>query len=98
MNTSLFSVSVILLQFCYVHSFYILGSTHKCFPNGSVGKESTCNARDSGDPDSIPGLGRSSGEGSDNPLQYSRLENPMDRGAWQITSSPWGHNETQLSD
>ena len=36
-----------------------------------------------GDTDSIPGLGRSPGEGKDNPLQYSCLKNPMDRGAWQ---------------
>ena len=40
---------------------------------------SACNA---GDPGSIPGLGRSPGEGNGNPLQYSSLENPMDRGAW----------------
>ena len=45
-----------------------------------VGNESTCNA---GDPGSIPGSGRSPGEGNGNPLQYSCLENPMDRGAWQ---------------
>ena len=44
-------------------------------PGGSDGKESTCNAGDLG---SIPGLGRSPGEGHGNPLQYSRLENPMD--------------------
>ena len=49
------------------------------FP-GSDGKESACNARDAG---SIPGLGRSPGEGNSNPLQYSGLENSMDRGAWQ---------------
>ena len=49
------------------------------FPGGSDGKESACNA---GDPSSIPGLGRSPGEGNDNPPQYSCLENPMDRGAW----------------
>ena len=47
-----------------------------------VGKESACNA---GDPGSIPGLGRSPGEGNGNPLQYSYLENPTDRGAWQAT-------------
>ena len=52
------------------------------FPHSSVGKESACNA---GDPGLIPGSGRSSGEGNGNPLQYSRLENPMDRGAWQST-------------
>ena len=49
------------------------------------GKESSCNAGDTGDLRSIPGLGRSPGEGNHNPLQYSCLENPMDRGAWRAT-------------
>ena len=49
------------------------------FPGGSEGKESACSV---GDPGSIPGLGRSPGEGNGNPLQYSCLENSMDRGAW----------------
>ena len=48
----------------------------------SVGKESKCNAGDQG---SIPGLGRSPREGSGNPLQYSCLENPMERVAWWAT-------------
>ena len=48
-------------------------------PGDSAGKESTCNA---GDMSSIPGLGRSPGRGNGNPLQYSCLENGMDRGAW----------------
>ena len=52
------------------------------FPCSSVGKESASNAGDWG---SIPGLGRSPGEENGNPLQYSCLENPMDRGAWQAT-------------
>ena len=52
------------------------------FPCSSVGKESACNVGDLG---SIPGLGRSPGEGNGNPLQYSCLENPMDRGARQAT-------------
>ena len=52
------------------------------FSSGSDGKESACNA---GDAASIPGLGRSPGEGNGSPLQYSCLENPMDRGAWQAT-------------
>ena len=52
------------------------------FPGGSDGKESTYNARDLG---SIPGSGRSPGEGNGNPFQYSCLENAMDRGAWQAT-------------
>ena len=50
------------------------------FPGGSVGKESVCNA---GDPGLIPGWGRFPGGGHGNPLQYSCLENPMDRGAWR---------------
>ena len=48
----------------------------------SVGKSSACNAGDLG---SIPGSRRSPGEGNDNPLQYSCLENPVDRGAWRAT-------------
>ena len=48
------------------------------FPDGSDGKES-CNP---GDPDLIPGSGRSPGEGNGNPLQYSYLGNPIDRGTW----------------
>ena len=48
------------------------------FPGGSEVKASACNI---GDPGSIPGSGRSPGEGNGNPLQYSCLENPMDRGA-----------------
>ena len=52
------------------------------FPAGSDCKESTCNAGDLG---SILGSGRSPGGGHGNPLQYSCLENPMDRGAWQAT-------------
>ena len=50
-----------------------------CFPSGSDIKEYTCNA---GDPGLIPGLGRSPGVGNGNPLQYSCLENSMNRGAW----------------
>ena len=56
-----------------------LGRQH-CFPHSSVGKESVCNA---GDPGLTPGSGRSPEEGNGNPLQYSCLENPIDRGAWQ---------------
>ena len=52
------------------------------FPHSSVNKESACNAGDLG---SIPGLGRSPGEGNGNPLQCSCLENPMDRGACRAT-------------
>ena len=51
----------------------------KDFPGGSDGKASAYNVGGAG---SIPGFGRFSGEGNGNPLQYSCLENPMDRGAW----------------
>ena len=49
------------------------------------------------DPGSIPGLGRSPGEGNGNPLQYSGLENSMDRGAWWA-SSAWGHKESDKTE
>ena len=52
------------------------------FPGGSDGKESACNV---GDPGSIPGSGRSPGEGNDSLLQYSCLDNSVDRGAWLAT-------------
>ena len=55
------------------------------FSDSSVYKESTCNAGDIRDADSIPGLGRSPGGGHGNPLQCSCLDNPMVRGAWQAT-------------
>ena len=52
------------------------------FPHSVVGKSPAYNA---GDPGSVPGSGRSPGEGNGNPLQYSCLKNPMDRGAWWAT-------------
>ena len=52
------------------------------FPGGSGGKEAACNVVD---PSSILGSRRSPGEGNGNPLQYSYLENPVDRGAWWAT-------------
>ena len=62
----------------------------------SDGKESTCNA---GDPVSIPGSGRSPGEGNGcYPLQYSCLENPMDRGAWRTAVHSVAKSQTWLSD
>ena len=61
----------------------------------SNGKESACNAGDQG---SIPGLGSSSEKGNGNPLQYSCLENPMDRGAWQVTVHGVVKSQTWLSD
>ena len=55
------------------------------FLDGSEGKESTCSAGDTGDVGLIPGSGRSPGGGNGNPLQYSCLGYPTDRGIWQAT-------------
>ena len=66
----------------YFKDSYAALLTSQDFPGSSVSKESPCSA---GDPGSIPGWGRSHGEGNGNPLQYSCLENPMDRGAWWAT-------------
>ena len=64
------------------------------FPGDSVVKNLSANAEG---PGLIPGLGRSPGEGNDNPLQYSCLENPMDRGAWRATVHGVTKVWTQLS-
>ena len=58
------------------------------FAGGAVVKSPPATAGDAGDTGSIPGLGRSPGGGNGSPLQYSCLENPMDRGAWWATYSP----------
>ena len=55
------------------------------FLDGSVVKNLPASAGETGDSGSIPGSGRSPGEGNGNPVQYSCLENPMDREAWQVT-------------
>ena len=70
------------------HSFYC------SFPDGAVVKNPPANAGDVG---SIPGSGRSPGEGNDNPLQYSCLGNPMDRGAWGVTTHGVSKSWTRLS-
>ena len=89
------SLLICLLVFCVVqwctlttiimwrHFKFILIWTIQMagFPCGSLDKQSACNA---GDPSSVSGLGRPPGEGNSNPLQYSCLENPTDRGAWWI--------------
>ena len=55
------------------------------FPGGAVAKNLPANAGNARDEGSIPGLGRSLGEGNDNPLQYSCLKNAIDRRAWRVT-------------
>ena len=64
------------------------------FSSGSDGKESACSAGDLG---SIPGLGRSPAEWNGNPLQYSCLENSLDRGAW-VGYSPWGLKDLDTTE
>ena len=68
---------------------------HLGFPGVSEGKESSCSAGDLG---LIPGPGRSPGEGNGNPLLYSRLENPMDKGAWQTIVHGVAKRRTRLSN
>ena len=65
------------------------------FPSGSGGKESACSVGDQG---LIPGSGRYPGEGNGNPLQYSHLGNPMDRGAWWTTVHEVTKSQTWLSN
>ena len=79
-----------LMKFCQTSHQRSLG-----FSSGSDGKVSVYNV---GDPGSIPGLGRSLGEGNGNLLQYYCLENPMDRGAWQATVHGVAKSWTRLSD
>ena len=74
---------------------YYCFTTRPGFPHSSAGGESACNA---GDPGLIPGLGRSPGEGNGSPLQYSCLENPMDRGTCQATVYGIAKSRTQLSN
>ena len=76
-------VHVSMQMYFYLNPFSgIWTPTYQGFPGGSEVKAS---ARNAGDLGSIPGLGKSPGEGNGNPLQYSCLENPMDGGAWQAT-------------
>ena len=79
--------------------YSLMSSTHSVclmvFAGGSDGNESAYNAGDSG---SISGSGRSPGEGKGCPLQYSRLENSMDRGVWRATVHGVTKSWTQLSD
>ena len=65
------------------------------FPGGSEGKASACNVGGLG---SIPGSGRYTGEGNGNPLSYSYLGNPTDRGSSQVTEHRVAKNWTQFSD
>ena len=75
--------------FSYRHCTFF----HEGLPFGSDSRESSCNT---GDPSSMPGLGRSPGERNGHPLQYSGLKNPMDRGAWWATVHGVTESDTKL--
>ena len=69
------------------------------FPDGSEVKNLIAKVQDVGDAGSISGLGRYPGEGNGNPLQYSCLENPMDRGAWTLAGyNPWSCKKLEMTD
>ena len=70
----------------------------KRLPDGSAGKESACNAGNTGDGGLIPGSGRPPGGGNSNPLQYSCLKKSMNRGAWLATIHGIAKSWTRLSD
>ena len=72
--------------YVYIYKSVCVSLNHfMAFPMALVVKNLPANAGDAGDPGSIPGSGRSPGGGHDNPLQYSCLENPVNRGAWRAT-------------
>ena len=87
-------LSLNIIQRCFKPFFF----PPPMFPCGSDGKISACNEGDPGDLGSIPELGRSPGEGNGKPLQYSGLENPMDRGTLGATAHGVKKSETWLSD
>ena len=75
---------IFIFQYKYVLCKYLENKLDMGFPGGSDGKKSVCNVEN---PGSIPGSGWSHGEWNGHPLQYSCLENSMDRGAWQAVQS-----------
>ena len=86
-----------ILQFLEIGDF-VVSDPSACrflFPGGSVSKESACNVGDQG---STPGLESSPEEGNGKPLQYSCLENSMDRGAWRATVYGEAKSWTQLNN
>ena len=88
-----FQFSVIHVKTLFLLEWFKAGFSLR--HSGSDGKASACNA---GDPGSIPGSGRSPGEGNGNPLQYSCLENPMEGGAWWAAVHVVAKSRTQLNN
>ena len=93
--------------YIYIHTHTYNTHTHNTFsllnvltglPTWLSSKEVACNAGDTGDVGFLPGLRRSPGGGHGNPLQYSCLENPMDRGAWWSTVHGVAKSQARLGD
>ena len=80
---------------CHLEGTLKIVNTDRGFPGGSAVKNPPVSAEDVG---LIPGSGRSSGGGNGNPLQYSCLENPMDRGAWPVRVHGVAMNWTRLGN
>ena len=89
------SINALLLQ--WAHTLCVSPRAFQGFPDGAMGKESTCTAEDAGDMGSILGSRRSPGVGNGNPLKYSCLGSPMDRGTWWATVHEVVKSQTQLS-
>ena len=83
------------LSLC-LNAHYRVQRVQSHLPDGSVGKEYACSAGDTENAGSIAGSGRAPGGGHANPLQYSYLENPTDRGVWQATVHGVEKRQTQL--
>ena len=85
-----------VITICIWNHMYLEGSLAS--PVAHMVKKKKKSACNEGDPCSVPGSGRSPGEGHGNPLQFSCLENPMDRGAWRAAVHRVTKSQTQLSD
>ena len=94
LNDNVSGLMTPVVVFCQICTLIMCncGASPDGFPGGSVAKNAPANA---GDLVLIPGSGRSCGEGTGNPLQYSCLENPMDRGAQRVTAHGVTKNQTQ---
>ena len=95
LNWRIHRLNIITVKLHALFSIELL--TKRAFPGGSVVKNLPAHAGDTEDSGSIPGLGRSTGEGSSNRLQYSCLEDSMDRRAWLPTVHRVTGRQTQLS-
>ena len=100
-STAVFISILVSISACHTGDQSLIprqgGKTPFGLPWWLSSKETTCNAGDTGDVGSIPGSGRSPGEGNGNPLQYSCLENSMDREAWWGYSR-WGSTESDMTE